>query len=187
MAVFWVVAPCSLIEVYQHFRGSCCLHHQGDRPVDWGSKHLWNVSKLPPDSRAQQPRRQSSLYSPPWEPEISRLLWSSPSTSDNFFDTRVFRAAYSAGTSVPEIATIFNQSRQSLGRWKFGSTRDSTRRACWLQTQSMLAVFHGLTSAACYLRVGQYISLIYSYLIDWLIHWLQTHNLHAAESLLRSW
>jgi hypothetical protein len=25
MAVFWVVAPCSLVEVYQRFRGSCCL------------------------------------------------------------------------------------------------------------------------------------------------------------------
>jgi hypothetical protein len=34
MAVFWVVAPCSLVEVYQRFRGPCCLHHQGDhRPT----------------------------------------------------------------------------------------------------------------------------------------------------------
>jgi hypothetical protein len=30
MAVFWVVAPCSLVEVYQRFRGPSCLHHQGD-------------------------------------------------------------------------------------------------------------------------------------------------------------
>jgi hypothetical protein len=30
MAVFCVVAPCSLVEVYQRFRGSCCLHHQGN-------------------------------------------------------------------------------------------------------------------------------------------------------------
>jgi hypothetical protein len=30
MAVFWVVAPCSLVEVNQRFRGPCCLHHQGD-------------------------------------------------------------------------------------------------------------------------------------------------------------
>jgi hypothetical protein len=29
MAVIWVVAPCSLVEVYQRFRGPCCLHHQG--------------------------------------------------------------------------------------------------------------------------------------------------------------
>jgi hypothetical protein len=30
MAVFWVVEPFSLVEVYQRFRGPCCLHHQGD-------------------------------------------------------------------------------------------------------------------------------------------------------------
>jgi hypothetical protein len=29
MTLFWVVAPCSLVEVYQRFRGPCCLHHQG--------------------------------------------------------------------------------------------------------------------------------------------------------------
>jgi hypothetical protein len=29
MAVFWVVVPCSLVGVYQCFRGPCCLHHQG--------------------------------------------------------------------------------------------------------------------------------------------------------------
>jgi hypothetical protein len=30
MAVFLVVAPCSLVEVYHRFRGPCCLHLQGD-------------------------------------------------------------------------------------------------------------------------------------------------------------
>jgi hypothetical protein len=30
MAVFWVVVPCRLVEVYQRFRGPCCLHHQDD-------------------------------------------------------------------------------------------------------------------------------------------------------------
>jgi hypothetical protein len=30
MTVFWVVAPCSLVEVYRRFRGSCFVHHQGD-------------------------------------------------------------------------------------------------------------------------------------------------------------
>jgi hypothetical protein len=29
MAVFWVVTPCSLVEIYQFFRNTCCLHHQG--------------------------------------------------------------------------------------------------------------------------------------------------------------
>jgi hypothetical protein len=33
IAVFWVVATGSLVEVYQRFRGPCCLHHQGDRPT----------------------------------------------------------------------------------------------------------------------------------------------------------
>jgi hypothetical protein len=30
VTVFWDVAPCSLIEVHRGFRGTCCLHHQGD-------------------------------------------------------------------------------------------------------------------------------------------------------------
>jgi hypothetical protein len=51
MAVFWVVAPCSLVEVNRRSRGACCLHHQGDSP-----------------------RRQLSSYSPPWEPEILRRI-----------------------------------------------------------------------------------------------------------------
>jgi hypothetical protein len=42
-----------------------------NRPNDEGSKYLWNVGKLLPDYTAQQPRRQTSSYSPPWEPEIS--------------------------------------------------------------------------------------------------------------------
>jgi hypothetical protein len=28
MAVFWVVAPCSLVGVYRRFRGGCRLYHQ---------------------------------------------------------------------------------------------------------------------------------------------------------------
>jgi hypothetical protein len=30
MTVFWVVVPCSLVEVHRRSRGACCLHHQGD-------------------------------------------------------------------------------------------------------------------------------------------------------------
>jgi hypothetical protein len=30
LLVFWVVAPCRLVEVYQRFRRPYCLHHQGD-------------------------------------------------------------------------------------------------------------------------------------------------------------
>jgi hypothetical protein len=37
MAVLWAIVPCSLVDVYRHFRGAYCLHHQGD---DGGSKLL---------------------------------------------------------------------------------------------------------------------------------------------------
>jgi hypothetical protein len=50
MAVFWIVAPCGLVEDY----------HQDYRSDDGGSKHLWNVGKLLIDYTAQKPRRQSS-------------------------------------------------------------------------------------------------------------------------------
>jgi hypothetical protein len=30
MAVFWDVAPCSLLDIDRRFRGAYCLHHQGD-------------------------------------------------------------------------------------------------------------------------------------------------------------
>jgi hypothetical protein len=41
MTVFWVVAPCSLVEVHQRFRGSCCLHHHGGKSMvtNNGSHH----------------------------------------------------------------------------------------------------------------------------------------------------
>jgi hypothetical protein len=53
-AVFWVVAPCSLVEVYRRFRGACCLHHQGDDGdhlhymylcVSQGFIHILNIFK----------------------------------------------------------------------------------------------------------------------------------------------
>jgi hypothetical protein len=79
MAVFWVVASCSLVEVFRRFRGACCLHRQGD---EWHwfivlmmeaantSETSENVYQ---DYTTQQPRRQPPSSSPPWEPEISTL------------------------------------------------------------------------------------------------------------------
>jgi hypothetical protein len=40
MALFRVVAPCSLVEVYRRFRGACCLHHQGDESKPCAKKRL---------------------------------------------------------------------------------------------------------------------------------------------------
>jgi hypothetical protein len=34
MVVFWVVAPCDLVEIYGRFSGACCLHNQGDDVED---------------------------------------------------------------------------------------------------------------------------------------------------------
>jgi hypothetical protein len=63
MVVFWVVAPCSLIEVYRRFRGSAVSIIS--------DKHLWYFGKAVPVYTAQQPTRQPSSYSPPSETEIS--------------------------------------------------------------------------------------------------------------------
>jgi hypothetical protein len=69
MAVFWVVAPCSLVEVYQRFRGPCCLHHQGDESHPTCYRLFCNCSSLPdveqPISRARSSRLvgTTALYS----------------------------------------------------------------------------------------------------------------------------
>jgi hypothetical protein len=42
MDVFWVVVPCRLVEVYQRFRGTCCLHYQGDETSARTSETLVN-------------------------------------------------------------------------------------------------------------------------------------------------
>jgi hypothetical protein len=34
VTAFWDVTLCSLIEVDQHFKSACCLHHQGNRLND---------------------------------------------------------------------------------------------------------------------------------------------------------
>jgi hypothetical protein len=44
MAVSWVVTPCSLVEVYQRFRGPCCLYHRGDDD-DGGSMEAARTSE----------------------------------------------------------------------------------------------------------------------------------------------
>jgi hypothetical protein len=34
MTVFWIVEPCSLVQVYRRFRGAYCLYHQDDQEVN---------------------------------------------------------------------------------------------------------------------------------------------------------
>jgi hypothetical protein len=38
MTVFWDVAPCSLVEVYECLRGAYCVHHQGDEATSTTEK-----------------------------------------------------------------------------------------------------------------------------------------------------
>jgi hypothetical protein len=55
------------------------------RPDDGGSKHHWNFGKRLPDYTAQQSRRHSSSYLPPWEPETSTALYSFSYVVSNCF------------------------------------------------------------------------------------------------------
>jgi hypothetical protein len=57
MAILWVVALYSVVEVRLHFRGACCVHLHPDGE---GSKHPWHIGKLLPDCMSQQPSRQPS-------------------------------------------------------------------------------------------------------------------------------
>jgi hypothetical protein len=66
MIVFWGVASCSLVEVYRHFRDTCCLWNKAVCLISLltvAAIPLY-VSELLSDYLAQYPRRQpSSSYS----------------------------------------------------------------------------------------------------------------------------
>jgi hypothetical protein len=51
MTVFWVVAPCSLVEIDRRFRDAYCLYSWAisKRPNYGRSTHLWNVGQFLPD------------------------------------------------------------------------------------------------------------------------------------------
>jgi hypothetical protein len=56
MTVFWVAAPCSLVEIY---------HHHDIALMMEAAITSENVGKLLADYTAQQPKRYSSSHSPP--------------------------------------------------------------------------------------------------------------------------
>jgi hypothetical protein len=63
VAVIWVVAPCSLVEVYRRFRKTGCFQHQGIyRPDVGGSKYCWNIGELVSDYAALLPRGHPSSW-----------------------------------------------------------------------------------------------------------------------------
>jgi hypothetical protein len=56
MAVSWVVVPCSLVDVYQRFRGPCCLHHSSGTLVNfYQTTRCYN----PEDNRLRIHRREN--------------------------------------------------------------------------------------------------------------------------------
>jgi hypothetical protein len=61
MAVFWV-APCGLVEVYQRFRGPCCLYHQSDEAARTSetSVNFYQTTRRynPEDSHLRTHRRE---------------------------------------------------------------------------------------------------------------------------------
>jgi hypothetical protein len=65
---FWVVTPSSFVIWHQRFRGSCCLHPQGE---DGSNNVPRNVSILPQHYTASQPRKPRLESLPPWKPQIS--------------------------------------------------------------------------------------------------------------------
>jgi hypothetical protein len=101
MAVFWVVPPCNLVQVYRRFRGLYRLHHQGDvfiitDRLHGGSTDLWNFGKLVPIYAALQPIRQPSSYRLAWESQVQfvvrfEVFSSDPTSASN---VRNFALAY---------------------------------------------------------------------------------------------
>jgi len=45
ITTFWVMIVCSLVKVYWHFRGNCCLHHQGGWLVHISKTARHNIPK----------------------------------------------------------------------------------------------------------------------------------------------
>jgi hypothetical protein len=56
--VFWEVLPCKII-TDRRFRGTCCLHHQGDESVD----NYFTRQYLPEDNSELHTRRRENLKS----------------------------------------------------------------------------------------------------------------------------
>jgi hypothetical protein len=48
VTVFWVVVPCSLVEVYRRFRDACCLHHQGSYSATTGKTVIFIMAATEP-------------------------------------------------------------------------------------------------------------------------------------------
>jgi hypothetical protein len=73
---------------------------QGDHPGDGSSKHVWNVGLVLPDYMTQYPRRLSSSYSPPWEPETSRPIFFAWNQCINSTEIKTAKLSSSSSSSI---------------------------------------------------------------------------------------
>jgi hypothetical protein len=111
--VFWDVLPCKII-VDRRFRGTYCLHHQGDE-----------IIRLFYAAVGLHPRRQIwTSYSPPWELVISHRLM--------VFENRVLRRIF--GPERDEITgewrTLHNKELHDLYSFQMSLSRSSQGDWC---------------------------------------------------------
>jgi hypothetical protein len=83
MTVLCDGVQCISAEIDRRFRGAYCFHRLLD---DTGSKLFWNVCLFQRDHMTLYPRKLSSSYSPPWEPEISHA-----SSQSYFYSRHIWR------------------------------------------------------------------------------------------------
>jgi hypothetical protein len=67
MTVFYVVAPCSLVEAYRLYTGTCCFHHQGGMDAAISSETSVNLYQFtqrynPQGSHLHNRRRENPKY-----------------------------------------------------------------------------------------------------------------------------
>jgi hypothetical protein len=84
MAVFCVVTPSSLVEVFRHFRGACCFHHQGDESETLVNFYQTTRRNNPEGSHLHTCRRENlkshkfsmcSFFLTLTDPEVQRHLF----------------------------------------------------------------------------------------------------------------
>jgi hypothetical protein len=108
MAVVWVVAPCTVVEVYRRFRGACYIHHQGDQAASTSETsvniHQTTWRNNPEDSHREN--LKSHLFS-------TRLLFKTQTTGQ-FRKKVTLSHVYNEVTSEPTITRCASTGRKAL-------------------------------------------------------------------------
>jgi hypothetical protein len=106
MGVFWDVTPCSLVEVYQRFRGPCCLHHEDALMMEagWTSETLVNFYQT---TRRNNPEDSHlPIYNLFYDPLLGRIIRKHASVSMYGAKSELTVAHF-----VTESMNIYNHTR----------------------------------------------------------------------------